>query len=163
MNVEAFRSLVRPVIDAVADRIAAKGAVDAELEQRLMLDFPPDSDFFTRIEAACHEAIAAGWMCSQGAPGRRTGRVVGPSPETRDLSIDVVEMTDIRGPHHSHPNGEVLMIMPQDRTARFDARGRGWLVYAPGTGHRPTVRGGRALVLYLLPGGRIEWTDGDGY
>ena len=163
MDVEAFRTLVQPVMAAVADRIAAGGAVDAELEQRLMLDFPPDSAFFTRVEAACHEAIEAGWMCFEGAEGRRTGRIVAPSAETRDMSIDVVDLTDVRGPHHTHPRGEVLMIMPQDQTARFDARGRGWLVYGPGTGHRPTVRGGRALVLYLLPGGEINWTDSDGY
>jgi hypothetical protein len=31
-------------------------------------------------------------------------------------------------------------------------------VYAPGTGHRPTVTRGRALILYLLPEGKIEWT-----
>lgn len=163
MNVEAFQSLLRPVVEMVADRVAQNGAVDADLEQRLTLDFPPDSSFFTRVEAACHQAIDEGWMCFEGDEGRRTGRIVEASEETRDLSIDVVDLTDIRGPHHSHPNGEVLMIMPQDESARFDAHGRGWLVYAPGTGHRPTVRGGRALVLYLLPGGKIEWTNSDGY
>ncbi len=163
MNVEAFRDLVRPALDAVANRVETAGEVDADLEQRLMLDFPPDSDFFTRVEAACHQAIEAGWMCFEGAEGRRTGRIVEPSEDTRDISIDVVDLTDVRGPHHTHPRGEVLMIMPQDEAARFDARGRGWLVYGPGTGHRPTVRGGRALVLYLLPGGELNWTDSDGY
>lgn len=163
MNVEAFQSLLRPVMDVVADRISTQGEVDAELEQKLMLDFPPDSAFFTRVEAACHEAIAEGWMCYEGEIGRRTGRVIDPAPETRDISVDVVDLADIRGPHHTHPKGEVLMIMPQDETARFDARGRGWLVYGPGTGHRPTVRGGQALVLYLLPGGELHWTDSDGY
>jgi len=64
----------------------------------------------------------------------------------------------MRGGHHTHPTGEVLMIMPQDAEAQFDRRGKGWLVYEPGTGHRPTVRNGRALVLYLLPEGRIDWT-----
>ncbi|NCF10982.1 MAG: DUF4863 family protein, partial [Gammaproteobacteria bacterium] len=28
----------------------------------------------------------------------------------------------------------------------------------PNSAHRPTVRDGRALVLYLLPGGEIEFT-----
>jgi len=31
-------------------------------------------------------------------------------------------------------------------------------VYAPGSAHRPTVSSGRALVLYLLPQGQIEFT-----
>jgi len=32
------------------------------------------------------------------------------------------------------------------------------VVYGPGSAHRPTVRGGKALVLYLLPAGAIEFT-----
>jgi len=35
---------------------------------------------------------------------------------------------------------------------------QGWLVCPPGSAHRPTVRLGRALVLYLLPQGRIEFS-----
>ncbi len=50
------------------------------------------------------------------------------------------------------------MIMPLTEDARFDGHGAGWLVYGPGTAHRPTVTQGRALVLYLLPGGAIEFT-----
>ena len=52
------------------------------------------------------------------------------------------------------------MVMPVDAPADFDGHGRGWCVYQPGSGHHPTVRGGRALVLYFLPDGRIDWTDG---
>ena len=48
--------------------------------------------------------------------------------------------------------------MPVDPTATFDGRGAGWLVYRPGTAHRPTVRQGKALVLYMLPDGVIEFT-----
>jgi hypothetical protein len=45
-----------------------------------------------------------------------------------------------------------------DEGATFDGRGAGWLVCPPGSAHRPTVRQGRALVLYLLPQGRIEFS-----
>ncbi|MCG3102208.1 DUF4863 family protein, partial [Enterobacter sp. DRP3] len=55
-------------------------------------------------------------------------------------------------------NGEVDMIMPVTDAARFDGHGAGWLVYGPGSAHRPTVTQGRALVLYLLPGAAIEFT-----
>lgn len=48
--------------------------------------------------------------------------------------------------------------MPIDDSATFDTRGAGWLVCPPGSAYRPTVRGGRALVLYLLPQGRIEFS-----
>ena len=67
-------------------------------------------------------------------------------------------MTSIAGPHHAHPNGEIDLIMPLDDDARFDGRPAGWLVCPPGSAHRPTVSGGRALVLYLLPQGSIEFT-----
>ena len=83
-----------------------------------------------------------------------------PGEATHGFSIDVVEMEDIAGPHHSHPNGEIDMIMPLGAAAKFDGRGRGWLVYAPGSAHRPTVGEGKALVLYLLPQGSIEFTRG---
>lgn len=148
-----FQDLVEPVLAELADR-----PVDRALEDRLNAAFPADGEAFAAIERACHAAIDAGWMCSQGEGDRRFGRVIEPSPETRDLSVDVVDMTDLRAGHHKHPTGEILMIMPQDEGATFDRRGRGWLVYEPGTAHRPTVQGGRALVLYLLPQGKIEWT-----
>jgi hypothetical protein len=67
-------------------------------------------------------------------------------------------MDNLAGPHHRHPEGEIDMIMPLTGAAKFDGRGAGWLVYGPGTAHRPTVSDGRALVLYLLPQGRIEFT-----
>jgi hypothetical protein len=48
--------------------------------------------------------------------------------------------------------------MPLDGSATFDGHGAGWVVYGPGTAHRPTVAGGKARVLYMLPGGLIEFT-----
>ena len=66
-------------------------------------------------------------------------------------------MDNVIGPHHAHPNGEIDLTMPIDRDARFDGSGPGWLVYPCGSAHRPTVSNGRALVLYLLPDGRIDF------
>jgi len=60
------------------------------------------------------------------------------------------------GPHHCHPSGEIDLILPESGAATFDARGAGWLVYGPASAHFPTVTGGTALVLYLLPQGGIE-------
>ena len=40
----------------------------------------------------------------------------------------------------------------------FDGRAASWLVCAPGSAHRPTVSNGRALALYWLPDGRIDFT-----
>ena len=57
------------------------------------------------------------------------------------------------------PNGEIDLIMPLTPGARFDERDAGWLVYGPDSAHSPTVTQGRALVLYLLPAGAIEFTQ----
>ena len=110
------------------------------------------------IARACREAIRDGWMCNREAGGIRYGRVVKPGPSTHGYSVDVVEMDDVVGPHHRHPNGEIDLVMPIDAAARFDGHGAGWVVYGPGSAHSPTVTGGRALVLYLLPQGAIEFT-----
>lgn len=154
MNVEQFQALIMPIADAIDGRPVNSALAD-ELERR----FPPGSKLFKDIEAACHAAIKAGWMCNQGGEGRRFGRVIQATPVTHDLSVDVVDLKDIVGPHHKHPNGEVCMVMPIDGAAKFDGKGAGWKVYKPGSAHRPTVTGGEALVLYLLPHGAIEFTE----
>ncbi len=153
MNIERFLALIKPVAEAVAAHPVVPELGD-ELERR----FPPDGGEFRAIESACHEAIADGWMCAQGGAGRRFGRVIEPGPQTRELSVDVVDLTDIVGPHHRHPNGEICMVMPVTPGARFDGKGAGWKVYPAGSAHRPTVTDGRALVLYMLPAGQIEFT-----
>ena len=153
MDLDQFRSLMKPVMGAIAGR-----AIDQALAADLNRRFAPESEAFQAIQAACHEAIRDGWMCSQGSQGRRFGRVIEPSPETHDLSVDVVQLRDIVGPHHSHPTGEVCMTMPVTPTAKFDGQGAGWCVNEPGSAHHPTVTDGEALVLYLLPGGQIKFT-----
>ena len=97
-------------------------------------------------------------MCKREAGGIQFGRVIKPSDDTHQLSVDVVRMENIKGPHHRHPNGEVDLVLPLTADAKFDGSGRGWKVYAPNSAHHPTVTEGAALVLYLLPGGAIEFT-----
>jgi hypothetical protein len=113
---------------------------------------------YSRLKQACQAGVAAGWLCNREGGGIRYGRIFKPGPELHGFSVDVVDMQDLAGPHHSHPNGEIDLVMPIESDALFDGRPAGWVVYAPGTAHRPTVSHGRALVLYLLPEGRIEFT-----
>ena len=80
MDQARFAALMKPVIDAIAGK-----AVDQELAAGLNRLFPAQGETFKGIEAACHAAIEAGWMCSQGAPGRRFGRVIEPGPDSREL------------------------------------------------------------------------------
>lgn len=152
-NLAQFCALMKPVV-----AIISRANLDADLEAKLNATIPPSSDTFRKIEHVCHEAIGAGWMCNQGGEGRRFGRVLEPSVETANLSIDVVDLTDVVGPCHRHPTGEVCMIMPVTEGAQFDGRDAGWCVNPPGSAHQPTVTDGRALVLYLLPQGKIEFT-----
>jgi len=153
MNVDCFQELLKPVTDFVSSQ-AVEPALVEELDRR----FPHDGETFNAIEAACHEAIQDGWMCAQGSTGRRFGRVIEPGEATGGLSVDVVDLENIVGPHHRHPTGEICMIMPLTNDARFDDTPRGWCVYEPGSDHRPTVTDGEALVLYMLPEGKIEFT-----
>jgi hypothetical protein len=153
MTPDAFRELISPVTAVLAGK-----PVDVRLAGELERAFPPDGEAFRAIEAACHEAIAAGWMCAQGGAGRRFGRIIEPGPATHGFSVDVVDITDFKGPHHRHPTGEICMVMPVTETATFCGNGRGWCVYEPGSAHHPTVADGEALVLYMLPEGRIEFT-----
>ena len=152
-NQTVLATLVKPV----ADMIAA-GRIDDDLEKRLNRSFPPGSQVFGDITDICQRGAREGWMCSQGSEGRWFGRVLEPSAATRNLSVDVVDLTDIVGPHHRHPTGEVCMIMPVTETARFDGYAAGWCVNPPGSAHNPTVTDGRAFVLYFLPDGEIEFT-----
>lgn len=149
-----FQQLVAPVA-----RYAQGRALDAALQADLNQKFPPEGETFQRIRDACHAGIAAGWLCNQGDAKRRFGRIFEPGDATHGFSVDVVDITDLVGNHHRHPTGEIDMIMPVDPAAKFDGKAAGWLVYAADSAHRPTVTEGRALILYLLPEGKIEWTN----
>lgn len=153
MTPERFRELIAPITRRVQGK-----TLDMKLETELNAAWPANGAAFRSIFEACKQAVASGWMCNREAGGIKFGRVIKPGPETQGFSVDVVDMKDIKGPHHRHPNGEIDMIMPLDPTARFDGRGAGWMVYGPDSAHSPTVSDGRALVLYLLPQGAIEFT-----
>jgi len=153
MTPEEFQALLAPV----AERIRGK-ALDKGLQSELNEAFPADGKTFKAIEQGCHAAIAAGWMCNREAGGIRYGRVVKASPALAGCSVDVVAMENVKGPHHRHPKGEIDMIMPVSAGAKFDGHGAGWLVYGADSAHHPTVADGKALVLYLLPEGAIEFT-----
>ncbi len=153
MDVEQFKTLIEPVAAACAGK-----AVDESLADQLNRLFPAGGEAYKAIEAACQAAIEAGWMCSQGSEGRRFGRVIEAGPESHGLSVDVVDLVDVVGPHHRHPTGEICLTMPVTPSARFDGHGAGWCVFEPGTAHHPTVTDGEALVLYMLPEGKIEFT-----
>lgn len=153
----AAQALFRSQVAALTARIAGR-ALDADLDRWLNAECGAGSQVYAALEQSCRTGVAQGWLCEREGGGIRYGRVFKPSDDLQGFSVDVVDMRDIAGPHHTHPNGEIDLIMPLEGDAHFDGRPAGWLVCAPGSAHRPTVSDGRALVLYLLPQGRIEFT-----
>ena len=153
MTSNEFAGLVASITGWIGDR-----ALDDALEADLNRTFSPDSALFQSLSDACRAGVAAGWMCNREGGGIKYGRVVKPGEGSHGFSADVVEMENLAGPHHRHPEGEIDMIIPLSGSAKFDGRGAGWLVYGAGSAHRPTVSEGKALVLYLLPKGKIEFT-----
>ncbi|MBL8349372.1 MAG: DUF4863 family protein [Burkholderiaceae bacterium] len=149
----AFRQLIASLTDQIAGR-----ALDAQLDAWLNAVHGPGSPTYDGLKAACQQGVAEGWLCNREGGGIRYGRIFKPAEDLHGFSVDVVDMADVAGPHHTHPLGEVDLIMPIAGNATFDGRPAGWLVCPPGSAHPPTVAGGRALVLYLLPEGRIDFT-----
>lgn len=151
----------RQQIAALTVRIAGR-PLDAALDAWLNTECGPDSAVYRELSASCQAGVAEGWLCQRhqqlDGGGIRYGRIFKPAPDLHGFSVDVVDMTDIAGPHHVHPEGEIDLVMPVEGEARFDGRPAGWLVLPPGSAHRPTVSQGRALVLYLLPNGKIDFT-----
>jgi hypothetical protein len=152
IDVDDFAELLRPLFEAVGGK-----PVDTTLADALDSLFPADGEYFAAIELACQEAIAVGWMCQEGEGDRRFGRVFAPAESTFGMSVDVVDANDKVGPYHRHPKGEICMVVPVTPGTTFCDRPRGWCIFPPGSAHHPTVRGGEALVLYLLPQGEIEF------
>lgn len=132
--------------------------LNTELDQWLNAEHGPGSASYEALKQDCLAGVAEGWLCDREGGGIRYGRVFKADDALQRFSVDVVDMNSIAGPHHVHPNGEIDLIVPVDAGAAFDGRPAGWCVYPAGSAHRPTVSGGRALVLYLLPEGRIEFT-----
>lgn len=132
--------------------------LDDALDTWLNTQAGPGTATYAAIESACRAGVAEGWLCNREGGGIKYGRIFKPAADLHGFSVDVVDMIDIAGPHHSHPQGEIDLVMPMDGGALFDGRPAGWVVYGPGSAHRPTVSQGRALVLYLLPAGEIVFT-----
>ncbi len=153
MSQAQFEDLMGEIAAAITDK-----PVDLALTAFLNEAFAGDGEAFKTIEALCHSGEDEGWICAREMGGIKFGRVIKPGGPAGRFSVDVVRMKDVKGPHHVHPNGEIGMIIPIAGDPKFAGVGRGWYVDPPGSDHWPTVVGGDAYVLYLLPDGAIEFT-----
>jgi hypothetical protein len=141
----------------VTGKIAGR-PLDSALQDWLNHGHGVGSSTYAQLKAACVIGVEEGWLCEREGGGIRYGRVFKAEDALHRFSVDVVDMQNIAGPHHSHPLGEIDLIMPLEGDATFDGHPAGWCVYPPGSAHNPTVAAGRALVLYLLPEGQIQFT-----
>jgi len=154
---EQARSRLKARLAAVTAQIHNR-PLNGALDEWLNTNLGADTTTYRELKESCIEGVSQGWLCKYEGGGLRYGRIFKPSEELHGFSIDVVDMENVAGPHHVHPQGEIDLIMPVDGDAQFDDRPAGWLVCPPGSAYRPTVTRGRALVLYLLPNGAIEFT-----
>ena len=150
----------REQIATITRQIAGK-ALDQNLGAWLNQHHGVRSASYQQLKAACVQGVTEGWLCKYEGGGLRYGRIFKPAEDLNGFSVDVVDMHDVAGPHHVHPEGEIDLVMPVDDGALFDGHPAGWMVAPAGSAHCPTVSQGRALVLYLLPNGRIEFTAKD--
>jgi hypothetical protein len=153
MSQEQFTHLIKTITADISGKDINEGLM-AYMNSR----FSTGSDEFKQLAEACRVGIKEGWLCDREAGGIKFGRIIKQSDDTHGFSVDVVEMDEIAGPHHRHPNGEIDMVIPEDAGAEFDHNGEGWVVYGPDSAHKPTVTGGKAIVLYLLPDGAIDFS-----
>lgn len=153
MSKQQFLETVATIAQAIGER-----PLDDDLSAYLNAKFPRDGKVFADLQALCAEGEREGWLVAREAGGIKFGRAVKPGAEAGRFSVDVVRMKDVKGPHHIHTTGEIGAVLPIAGAPKFDAFDEGWYVYGPGSDHHPTIAGGDAYVLYLLPDGAIQFT-----
>jgi hypothetical protein len=143
----------RPLLDAARDLDLGDPAA---ARQELTARFDPTGPEAAELNRRLVELLEEGRIAERGELPVRFGRVSKACEETGGHSIDVVLMNGA-GPRHRHPGGELDYCVALEGTPRFDGQEPGWVVYGPDSVHVPTVEGGTMLIVYLLPGGQIEF------
>jgi hypothetical protein len=153
------------LLDLLAEPLAALDGLDlsdaAASRATLAERFPHDGPAGDALRAALVAAVEDGVICDRGNEAIRYSRLSKPSEATRDHSIDFVWMTG-PGINHRHPKGEVNLCFAVEGEPAFDGQPEGWVVFAPGSEHVPTVTDGRMLIVYFLPAGEVEWISAEG-
>lgn len=143
----------RPLIDAASGiDLSDVQAARTQLVER----FDPSGAAAQELDAELAQLLEEGKIADRGELPVRWGRVTKALPESRDLSIDVVLMNG-PGPRHRHPAGEINYCIALEGSPTFDGQPAGWVVMPPDSTHVPTVAGGTMLIVYLLPGGAMEF------
>jgi len=147
------------LIDALAPVIGRLKTLDlgdaAAARQTLAAEFPPEGELMRRLQGLCEAGLREGWLCDRVAGDSRFSRVA-KADLGQGYSIDAVKLGG-DGVWHRHTKGEVNCMFALEGEPRFCGHPPGWAVFPPGSEHVPSVAGGTMMILYLLPGGAVEW------
>ena len=149
-NREEFLEALGPLLAALRETNVSDPAASVGLAAK----FPIDSPQVQRVKTLMREGVEARWLCERENEGVLYSRVL--KSAEGGLSIDAVHMSGA-GMAHTHPGGEFDLCFAVSGSPRFDGRGEGWTVYAPGSWHVPTVEGGLMDILYFLPAGAMKF------
>ena len=141
-----------PLCRAAADVDFGAEDATAQLNERFGYE-SEEGRAFVEAFKALH---TAGEVADRGELPVEWGRISKATEETLGFSLDVVHMNGA-GPDHVHPTGEASFCVPLEGEPEFEGTRSGWHVLPPGSSHIPLVTGGRMLIVYLLPGGEMEF------
>ena len=150
-RVAQVRNLVRPIVSWLDGR-----PLERELGEELSRRFPPTGPEFSSLAESLRESLPTLALGQRVDETTVCAHIADPSEELCGFSCDAVLLTNARGGKHRHPKGEIDMVISLDDGATFDGHGNGWVVYPPGSAHRPTSRGS-VIVLFLLPNGEMSF------
>jgi len=135
-------------LDPILDHLRTLDLSDAEKARESLARRFPD---LSAIERICRGNLET--LCPKSAGSTRFGRI---ARDRGGHSVDVV-LSRGKGMAHTHPAGEVNLCFAYEGAPTFDGHPPGFVVYPPGSAHPADVSGGAMLMIYFLPGGRIEW------
>jgi hypothetical protein len=145
-----------------------------ELEHWLNDTYGPGTVLYEDLARLIRTGVEEGWAADVeiAGPHYRRSRLAEPGAATEYFSITAVYMDSMaggcanvadifRGDYHSHPYGELNMVIPLTPGAELAGplgwRGAGWTAPSPGSHHYPEARGGAVIALFFLPAGRISY------
>jgi hypothetical protein len=122
--------------------------------QTLDKQIPFKGPAVAKVRALCKQGMAEGWLLPKaGGPKVKFGRL---AKDLGGFAVDVVWMEG-QGMGHTHTKGEINLCLDWQGSPRFHEHPPGWVVFAPGSHHVPTVTGGEMLFVYFTPGGAVVW------
>lgn len=134
-----------------------KDELNQELEARLNDVFGHETVLYKEVFRLLLVGMQEGWACYDaiGSEDYRRGPLGVANEGPHDFFLQSACLKNVKGDFHTHPLGEINLILPVDAQAKFCGAGAGWKVFAPQTSHYPTVTGGKCAFVFLLPKGEI--------